>query len=102
MQFVTIPFDYNEQSAANQAVIVPICVARNDAQGNPIAWRFEALSRIPERMISLARRYLDNVWRAAQLSEGAPQFLIEEECRADSARARGIGLGQVLWTHAYL
>jgi hypothetical protein len=28
MQFVSIPFDYYEQSAANQAVIVLICVAR--------------------------------------------------------------------------
>jgi hypothetical protein len=53
-------------------------------------------------MISLARRYLDDVWRASVLSEGALQFLIEEEHRADSARACGIGLGQVIWTHACL
>jgi hypothetical protein len=72
MKFVTIPFDYDEKSAAIQAAIVPICVARNDLEGKPIAWEwFEALSRIPERMISLARRYLDDVWRASELSEGA-------------------------------
>lgn len=72
MQFVTIPFDYHERSAANQAAIVPICVARNDDEGRPIAWEwFEALARIPERLISLARRYLDDVWRASELSEGA-------------------------------
>jgi len=72
MQFVTVPFDYHEQSAAYQAAIVPICVARDDDEGRPIAWEwFEALSRIPEQMISLARRYLDDVWRVSELSEGA-------------------------------
>jgi hypothetical protein len=49
MQFVTIPFDYYGQSAPSEAAIVPICVARSDAQGNPIAWEwFEAFSRIPD------------------------------------------------------
>jgi hypothetical protein len=72
MQLVTIPFDYHEQPAAKQATVIPICVARNDPEGRPIAWGwFEALARIPERMISLARRYLDDAWRASELSEGA-------------------------------
>ena len=38
MDFVTIPFDYHEFSAADQASIIPICIARNDDEGRPIAW----------------------------------------------------------------
>lgn len=72
MHFVTIPFDYLDLSAASQAAIVPICIARNDAEGRPIAWGwFEAAARIPEVMLSLARRYLEDVWRASELAEGA-------------------------------
>jgi DNA-directed RNA polymerase specialized sigma24 family protein len=72
MQFVTIPFDYDELPEASRAPIIPICVARNDEQGRPIAWGwFEAVARIPDRMLGLARRYLRDPWRASELSEEA-------------------------------
>jgi hypothetical protein len=72
MEFVTIPFDYYEQPVAHQAMVIPICVARDDDRGRPIAWEwFEALARIPDQIISLARRYLRDPWRASELSEGA-------------------------------
>src|ERR1019366_6509897 len=38
----------------------------------PIAWGwFEAIARIPDRMLALARRYLCDPWRASELSEEA-------------------------------
>jgi hypothetical protein len=76
MQFVTIPFEYHELPATNQAAIVPICIARNDAEGTPISWEwFEALARISNRMLSLAKRYLGDVWRASELSEETVQTI---------------------------
>jgi hypothetical protein len=72
VHFVTIPFDYHDLPPTSQAAIIPICIARNDDAGMPIAWEwFEAIARIPNRMLSLARRYLGDVWRASELSEGA-------------------------------
>ena len=72
MEFVTIPFDYDELPDVARATVIPICIARNDQQGSPIAWGwFEAIARIPDRMVSLARRYLCDPWRASELSEGA-------------------------------
>lgn len=72
MQLVTIPFDFNELPEAAQAAVIPICIARNDQEGRPIAWEwFEAIARIPDRMLSLARRYLSDPWRASELAEGA-------------------------------
>ena len=72
MEFVTIPFDYATLSAANQSSVVPICIARDDDEGQPIAWEwFEAVARISDRMRGLARRYLEDVWRASELSEWA-------------------------------
>lgn len=72
MEFVTIPFDYDELPAASQSAIVPICIARDDEEGKPIAWEwFEAIARIPDRLRNLARRHLDDVWRASEISEWA-------------------------------
>src|SRR5215471_1748370 len=59
MQFVTIPFDYDELPESTRAAVIPICIARDDEEGRPIAWGwFEAIGRIPDRMLALARRYL--------------------------------------------
>jgi len=72
MQFVTIPFDYDELPESARAAVIPICIARDDEEGRPIAWGwFEAIARIPDRMLALARRYLRDPWRASELSEGA-------------------------------
>jgi hypothetical protein len=72
MGFVIIPFDYDALPASAQAATVPICIARNDDAGRPIAWEwFEAVARIPERLHKLAQYYLGDVWRASEVSEGA-------------------------------
>ena len=72
MHFVTIPFDYEELPEPDRAAVIPICIARNDQGGAPIAWGwFEAVARIPDRMLALARRYLCDPWRASELSEAA-------------------------------
>jgi hypothetical protein len=71
MEFVTIPFNYDALPAGSQAAVIPICIAREDDEGRTIAWEwFEAIARIPDRMIALARRYLSDPWRASELSEG--------------------------------
>jgi hypothetical protein len=72
MEFVIIPFDYDELPEATKATLIPICIARNDQEGQQIAWGwFEAIARIPDRMLALARRYLYDPWRVSELSEGA-------------------------------
>jgi hypothetical protein len=72
MQLVTIPFDYEELPESARASVIPICIARNDKEGTPIAWEwFEAVARIPDRMLALARRYLRDPWCASELSETA-------------------------------
>ena len=72
MHFVTIPFDYKELPELDRAAVIPICIARNDQAGTPIAWGwFEAAARLSDRMLALARRYLRNTWRASELSEAA-------------------------------
>jgi DNA-directed RNA polymerase specialized sigma24 family protein len=72
MQVVTIPFGYEELPQASQAAVIPICIAREDEDGRPIAWGwFEAMARIPDRVLGLARRYLCDPWRASELAEGA-------------------------------
>lgn len=72
MQVVTIPFGYEEMPEATQAAMIPICIAREDEEGNPIAWGwFEAMARIPDRVLGLARRYLCDPWRGSELAEGA-------------------------------
>jgi hypothetical protein len=72
MHFVTIPFDYEELPEPIRAAVIPICIARNDEAGALIAWGwFEAVARIPHRMLALARRHLCDPWRASELSEVA-------------------------------
>jgi hypothetical protein len=72
MQMVTIPFDYDNLPATSQAAIIPICIARDDDEGKQIAWDwFEAVARIPDRILALARRYLRDPWCASEIAEGA-------------------------------
>ena len=72
MHVVTIPFDYEKLSPAEQAGIVPICIKATDDEGNPIAWGwFEAVERIQNNLRLLAKFFLDDVWRVSEITEAA-------------------------------
>src|SRR5579862_3546411 len=76
MHVVTIPFDYENLSPAEQAGIVPICIKATDDEGNPIAWvGFEAVERIQNNLRLLAKFFLDDVWRVAEITEAAVHHL---------------------------
>lgn len=68
MAVVTIPFDYEELDDPNS--VVPICVEDTDRQGRKIAWGWiTAVVPIADRLRKLARRRLDDEWRASELTE---------------------------------
>ena len=72
MHVVTIPFDYENLSAAEQAGIVPICIKATDDEGNLIAWGwFEAVAVVQNNLRLLARSCLDDVWRVSEITEAA-------------------------------
>ena len=76
MHVVTIPFDYEKLSPAEQAGIVPICIKATDDTGNPIAWGwFEAVERIQNNLRLLAKFFLDDVWRVSEITEAAVHHL---------------------------
>ncbi len=67
---VTIPFNFEELPENHRKSIVPICIARLDAQGEEIAWGwFDAVVPIQEGLRALARRRLNDVWRVSELTE---------------------------------
>ena len=45
MHFVTIPFNDEELPEPARATVIPICIARNDQAGEPIAWGGSKRSR---------------------------------------------------------
>lgn len=68
MSVVTIPFDYGQLEDPNS--VVPICIEDTDRQGRRIAWGwFTAVVPIADRLRSLSRRKLDDVWRVSELTE---------------------------------
>lgn len=72
MQVVTIPFGYEGLSPSQQAQIIPICIKATDEEGRPIDWGwFEAAARIHEPLLAVARIFLDDVWRASEITEAA-------------------------------
>jgi hypothetical protein len=72
MQFVTIPFGYEELPAERKEAVIPICIQRTDRDGKPIAWGwFEAAARVERRLHSLARCVLADEWRVSELAEDA-------------------------------
>lgn len=76
MQLVTIPFGYEGLSPSQQAEIVPICIKSTDEQGRPIDWGwFEATARVHKQLLGLARVFLDDVWRASEITEAAVHAL---------------------------
>ena len=67
---VTIPFDFEELPTDHRKSIVPICIARLDANGEEIAWGwFDAVVPIQDSLRALARRRLNDVWRVSELTE---------------------------------
>jgi hypothetical protein len=72
MHVVTIPFDYEKLSPAEQAGIIPICIKATDDKGNPIAWGwFEAVERVQDNLRLLAKSCLNDVWRVSEITEAA-------------------------------
>lgn len=72
MRVVTIPFDYEKLSPAEQAGIIPICIQAADYKGNPIDWGwFEAAATVQDNLRLLARSYLNDVWRVSEITEAA-------------------------------
>jgi hypothetical protein len=70
MEFITIPFNYQELSASARNAIVPICIRRTDRDGQTIAWGwFEAVEAVQERLRALARYRLEDEWRVSELAE---------------------------------
>ena len=68
MAVVTIPFDYEELEDPNS--VVPICIEDTDRQGRKIApgW-ITAVVPIADGVRKLARRRLEDEWRASELAE---------------------------------
>jgi DNA-directed RNA polymerase specialized sigma24 family protein len=68
MAVVTIPFDYDELDDPNS--VVPICIEDTDRQGREIApgW-ITAVVPIADAIRKLARRRLEDEWRASELAE---------------------------------
>jgi hypothetical protein len=72
MQFVTIPFEYENLPAQRQAAIIPICIKRTDRDGKPITWGwFDAAARVQQRLRSLARYVLKDECQVSELAESA-------------------------------
>jgi hypothetical protein len=76
MHYVTIPFGFEGLSSEEQAAIVPICIQRTDRHGNQIEWGwFEAVSVVQDALRSLARSWLEDVWRVSELAEATVHTL---------------------------
>jgi hypothetical protein len=76
MQYVTIPFGFEELPQDKQSLIVPICIERKDRDGCEIDWGwFEAVSAVQEPLRRLARSLLEDVWRVSELAEATVHTL---------------------------
>lgn len=76
MQYVTIPFGFEDFSPQQQEAIVPICIQRTDRHGNDIEWGwFEAVSEVQDKLRGLARTWLEDVWRVSELTEASVHTL---------------------------
>jgi RNA polymerase sigma factor (sigma-70 family) len=72
MAVITIPFDFSEDDRS----VVPICVSDKDTHGNTInrAWIY-ALEAVADPMRSLARFWLEDVWRSSELADETIQHV---------------------------
>jgi hypothetical protein len=76
MQYVTIPFDFENLAGEERAAVVPICIERADRDGCEIAWGwFEAVEAVQDPLRRLARSWLDDVWRVSELTEATVHTL---------------------------
>jgi hypothetical protein len=76
MQYVTIPFDFEQLSPDQKTSVVPICIQRTDRDGSDIAWGwFEAVEAVQEPLRRLARIWLEDVWRVSELAEASVHTL---------------------------
>ena len=76
MQYVTIPFDFENLPGDERAAVVPICIERADRDGSEIAWGwFEAVEVAQEPLRRLARSWLEDVWRVSELAEATVHTL---------------------------
>ncbi len=76
MQYVTIPFEFENLAGEERATVVPICIERTDREGREIAWGwFEAAEAVQEPLRRLARSWLEDVWRVSELTEKAVHTL---------------------------
>lgn len=76
MQYVTIPFDFENLSPDVQASTIPICIERCDREGKDIAWGwFEAVATVQEPLRRLAKSVLEDVWRVSELAEASVHTL---------------------------
>lgn len=71
MEYVIIPFDYEQLPDAQRKMIIPICVASIDRFGNPVApiWFEEGVAPVQDRLRKLARYNLGDVRRVSELAE---------------------------------
>ena len=73
---VTIPYGYEDLPHSEQQRIVPICLARIDAEGNEIArgW-FDAVSGIQDKLRNLTRYVVQDVRRTSEVVDPAVQTI---------------------------
>jgi hypothetical protein len=103
MHFVTIPFDYKELPEPDRAAVIPICIPRNDRVGTPIAWGwFEAATRLSDRMLALARRYLRNTWRVSEFFQVAVHRVWRPHGEDLGRRPEGRLFAHAAWHAKYL
>jgi hypothetical protein len=71
MDYVIIPFDYEQLPYDQREGIVPICIASVDRSGNPVArvWFEQGVSPIQDRLRDLARYKLGDVRHVSELAE---------------------------------
>ena len=76
MQYVTIPFDFENLTGDKRAAVIPICIERADREGHEIAWGwFEAVEAVQDPLRRLARSWLEDVWRVSELTEATVHTL---------------------------
>ena len=74
MDFFVVPSDYREES---HPLIIPICIAANDSEGNPVnqAWIEEGVVPVAETLRNVAYRELGDFWRVSEITEPAVHWL---------------------------
>src|ERR1700743_295641 len=78
MQYVQIPFGFENLSPEEQGATVPICIQRTDRHGKDIEWGwFEAVSEVQDKLRGLARTWLEDVWRGLVVAVGSAHYPLD-------------------------